>query len=306
MMDIDDELYNKIHRDFDGLNSSLNRDLEDDMIKELNSIRLFYRIFSRIKSSDSIIDKFKKKNYSNLKKMQDLIGFRIVVYFNDDVNLCINLLKDSFKYVDETVDKPDSATFKPSRINLIFRLPEQYCSLFSNIFKDYFIDNTFEVQIRTVFSEGWHEVEHDLRYKCQEDWCEYPDLGRVLNGLVATLETCDWSMLMLFDELTYRHYQKKNWVPMFKNKFRVKMINYNLDEEIKNYFDNNHEVVKKFLKFDRVQLLTRIIDNKINIPLNLNNLIYITNILFIHDDFIIKKTPQIIKEEIESIETAPI
>lgn len=301
MKDIENEFSNNIRRDFDGLNSSLIKDLEDDLKKKLNSIGLFYRVFSRIKSSTSIINKFQKKNYSCLKKMQDLIGFRIVVYFNDDINLCINLLKNSFKYVDETVDKPDSSTFKPSRINLIFRLPDEYCNIFNNIFNNYFIDSTFEVQIRTVFSEGWHEVEHDLRYKSQEDWCDYPDLGRVLNGLVATLETCDWTMLMLFDELAYRHYQKRNWVPMFRNKFRVRIINYNLNNEIKDYFDNNHEIVKKFLKFDRVQLLTRIIEDKINIPLNLNNLIYITNILFINDEFIISKTPQIIKDEIQTI-----
>lgn len=28
-----------------------------------------------------------------------------------------------------------------------------------------YIDDTFEVQVRTNSFEGWHEIEHDLRYK---------------------------------------------------------------------------------------------------------------------------------------------
>ncbi|MBK7959276.1 MAG: hypothetical protein IPK03_14995 [Bacteroidetes bacterium] len=27
------------------------------------------------------------------------------------------------------------------------------------------VDSTFEVQLRTILSEGWHEIDHDLRYK---------------------------------------------------------------------------------------------------------------------------------------------
>lgn len=298
-MDKGNDKYIIINKDFDVLNLSLIKDLEDDIMRTFNRVGLFCRVFSRIKSSDSVVKKFNKKDYNNSKKMQDLVGFRVVVYFTDDVNLCVNLLKKSFEYVDETIDQPDSSTFKPSRINLIFRLPYQYNSLFSNVFGKYPIDNTFEVQIRTVFSEGWHEVEHDLRYKCQEDWCEYPDLERVLNGLVATLETCDWSMIMLFEELVYRHYQKANWVPMLKNKFRIRISDYDINNEVKNYFDNHQDVAKKFLKFDRTQLLTKIIENNISMPLNLNNLIYITNIFFIQDEFILKHTPRIIKDELE-------
>ena len=45
------------------------------------------------------------------------------------------------------------------------------------------IEPTFKIQIRTVFSEGWHEVEHDLRYKCKDDWegCEL--YSHTLNGI---------------------------------------------------------------------------------------------------------------------------
>ena len=71
------------------------------------------------------------------------------------------------------------------------------------------IDNTYEVQIRTILSEGWHEVEHDLRYKCKEEWNEFKEESRLLNGIYATLESSEWSMLTLFDRLSYSQYKNK-------------------------------------------------------------------------------------------------
>jgi len=242
--------FEKIKEIIDGYNPSLIKDLEKDISKELNSLGLFYRLFSRIKNGSSTYEKLLNKNYSNKRKMQDLIGFRIVVYFNDDIILCIKLLKKLFEFVDETIDTPDSSTFKPSRINLIFRLPNQYKIIFESILNQFPIDNTFEVQIRTVFSEGWHEIEHDMRYKCKEEWTDYPDQSRILNGIVATLETCDWSILTLFDELAYKHYQKKNWIQMLKNKFRLRLYDYNLSDSVKEYFNNNINIAKCFFKID--------------------------------------------------------
>lgn len=36
-----------------------------------------------------------------------------------------------------------------------------------------YIDDTFEIQIKTMFFEGWHEIEHDMRYKGEELWKNY-------------------------------------------------------------------------------------------------------------------------------------
>ncbi|WP_202796549.1 hypothetical protein, partial [Thermophagus xiamenensis] len=63
------------------------------------------------------------------------------------------------------------------------------------------IDNTFEVQLRTILSEGWHEVDHSLRYKCKDDWKDYPDQERLLNGIYAALETNDSTLKSLFREI---------------------------------------------------------------------------------------------------------
>ena len=64
------------------------------------------------------------------------------------------------------------------------------------------IDATFEVQLRTISFEGWHEIEHDMRYKSpygDDFWRE--DLSRTLNSVLANLELCDWTTLNVFEKL---------------------------------------------------------------------------------------------------------
>lgn len=69
-----------------------------------------------------------------------------------------------------SIDEPNKDSFKASRYNIIYSLTDELSDVL-NLGDDFnHIDSTFELQIRTIFSEGWHEVEHDLRYKCTKDW----------------------------------------------------------------------------------------------------------------------------------------
>lgn len=99
--------------------------------------------------------------------------------------------------------------FKPLRINYVCELPDKIERLFDDKIWAYPIDKSFEIQIRTIFSEGWHEIEHDFRYKCQEEWGKNDDLSRTLNGILATLDNCDWAIASLFSQMAYRHYKAK-------------------------------------------------------------------------------------------------
>ena len=49
-----------------------------------------------------------------------------------------------------------------------------------------------------------------MRYKCLEQWEQLDTYSRVLNGLFATLNTCDWTMIQLFNDISYRNYKEKN------------------------------------------------------------------------------------------------
>ena len=69
--------------DFDRL-EELNAHLEKDIRSILDSCGLYYRIFSRVKTKSSISKKLYNGKYGteeNPKKVQDLIGLRIVRFF---------------------------------------------------------------------------------------------------------------------------------------------------------------------------------------------------------------------------------
>jgi putative GTP pyrophosphokinase len=222
------------------MNASLDRlarDIGKDIENELQRIGIFYRIFIRAKSDNSITKKLADKGYeksSEGKLLQDVIGIRITLYFNDDLPIVYKALKSRLEFVSETIDETEETVFKPERTNLIFRMNEENAKETNDCVVGYhsYIDTTFEVQLRTVLSEGWHEVDHDLRYKCKMEWNEHSDISRTFNGVYATLVTSDWSIITIFEQLAYRHYKKQNWIAMLRNKFRLRFIEETIDPRI--------------------------------------------------------------------------
>ena len=184
------------------------KEIVTDLESVLNKCGVMYHVFFRAKSEFSIKNKLEKKAETYKaegKKMQDLLALRITLYFTDDVELVYDYLKNQPNFVSESVDTAEVDKFCPKRLNLVMRVPETLKSdirvaINNTEFPD-LIDDTYEIQIRTILSEGWHEVEHDLRYKCKDDWTEYLEESRLLNGIYATLESSEWSMLTLFDRL---------------------------------------------------------------------------------------------------------
>ena len=64
--------------------------LENELRERLNKSGLMFRLFSRVKTQRSIIHKMgiKGEAYRNgTLLMQDIIGFRVVLYFQDDVDI---------------------------------------------------------------------------------------------------------------------------------------------------------------------------------------------------------------------------
>ena len=217
---------------------------------KLDSVGLMFRIFSRSKSLSSIERKLKSDtSYGVTKKLQDLIGIRVVLYINDDIDTVREIIKGEFneRSNDISIDQIKHEEFKALRYNIVYSLDENLIETL-NLGEDAkSIDTTFELQIRTIFSEGWHEVEHDLRYKCKPDWVGYDDQSRRLNGVYASLETSEWTMIKIFEELSYNHYKNRDWSAMFRQKFRLRFIEPFLDESLIKVFEEL-ELVKLFLR----------------------------------------------------------
>jgi ppGpp synthetase/RelA/SpoT-type nucleotidyltranferase len=277
----------------------LARDICNDIEIELQRSGIFFRIFVRAKTEDSIKKKLKLNNYASSptnKLMQDVIGIRITLYFEDDLPIVYNALKRKSGYIDETIDEPEVHVFKPTRINLIFRMNETQSEEITDIVvrKFTYIDTTFEIQLRTVLSEGWHEVEHDLRYKCKDDWVDHSDISHIFNGVYASLVTSDWSILSIFEKLAYRHYRGKNWPALLRNKFRLRFKEGDLDLPLLSILNNDNALTKDLYKIDRNDLMQRIFNDGIRIPLTLSNLIFILNAYYFKNSSITNLAPEFI------------
>lgn len=278
--------------------------LKEKLVNELTRTGLLFRIFSRVKEQTSIDEKFTRKNYSSeTGLMQDLIGFRITTYFSDDVKIVVDLCEKLFKKVELVYDEPSSEVFKPLRKNMICRMPDNETDIFTELKPNNpqynLIDNTFEIQFRTTLSEGWHEVDHLMRYKCKHDWEPLTTEGRMLNGIYATLETNDQVLKALFDDISYQHYIAKKWEAMLRNKLRLRFLHIGLDKEVNEYLNSNAEVGKKIFKLNRNKILKTYIDSTLAFPVTFDNWIYFINHCFLKDDFITKKTQTILKDEFE-------
>lgn len=272
------------------------KNVQDVIEKKLNALGLMYRVFSRSKTLNSLKEKIgKDKSYGSGKKITDFIGVRVVVYFPDDIKTVHKIVSSVFSECkkDESIDEYKTNEFSAVRYNIVYELDNQSSGeLDFGEYKD-FLDHTFELQIRTIFSEGWHEVEHDLRYKCLDDWSGVDNHSRTLNGVYAALETSEWTMVKVFEELSYTHYQNASWEAMFRQKFRLRLIDYSIDEKLLEVFNNDRELVKKFFRLNRSNLIEKMNDYGFFFPLSLNNIIYFSNLVFVKEDKISNFTPGI-------------
>ncbi|MCG2461466.1 RelA/SpoT domain-containing protein [Flavobacteriaceae bacterium F89] len=278
---------------------------------ELDKIGIHYRIFSRSKDEKSIREKITRKAkegspyHSNGKLIQDIIGIRVVTYFRDDVNLVKDILSRVITFKDEEIDSPELTVFKPKRTNIICSFNESQSKTFSEVQlsseKEYYnlLDSTFELQLRTILSEGWHEIDHSLRYKCKEDWEGHYDNERLLNGIYASLETNDIALKNLFTELAYKHFKSKNWEGLIRNKFRLRFQLIPLKEEVVQILNEDLTIGKELFKLNREASLMKLYEIDLSLPVNMNNIIFLLNGLLIKNEGLLAVTPDVILKEVK-------
>jgi putative GTP pyrophosphokinase len=156
-----------------------------------------HQITSRIKDRVSLENKIIKKNYkySNLGEITDIVGIRIITYFEDEIDIIATLIEENFQIdFENSVDKRKVeddrfgykslhyiVSYKNDRINL----PE-YKS---------FDGLKFEIQIRSILQHSWAEIEHDIGYKGEK---EIPKSAlRTFYRVAALLEQADLEFVKL-------------------------------------------------------------------------------------------------------------
>lgn len=254
---------------------------------------MMFRIFSRVKAEESLRHKimFKDKKYLEGKaKIQDMLGMRIVLYFPDDVE-ALSIFLGSNDIVKSSVDEPDISTFCPQRLNLTKNIPERFVEDFRKGLPEdlaLYVDNTYEIQVRTIFSEGWHEVEHDMRYKCKQDWVGCEQSSRTLNGMIATLETVEWGMKSLFHEMSQRNFRQGNFRAMLRNKMRIRFADNDFSPEVSDFLQSHHDVAERLLEVDRVVFVLSMLHQEKDIPLTFDNVVFLANNIDIQNEELTK------------------
>ena len=283
------EVYSKA--DFDEkvrVPAIVEQDLKRIISDRLEQCGMYFRVFSRIKTSASMERKFATKEYDVSRKLQDPVGVRINLYFDDDVPICQHIMEQTFEVIEWSASQRNEDEFKPTKLNGVFRLPEYLKARISPATWDMFIDDTFEIQIKTMFFEGWHEIEHDMRYKGEELWDQYPAFSRYFNSILATLELCDKSIVTLFEDLGHDLYKSRQWTDMIRSHFRIKLADTPMYPELEEILTRNQDEAvdslgKRIYKTPREVLINQLLLRVRRIPINVNTIVALLNDSDFHD-----------------------
>lgn len=263
--------------------------VESIIREKLDNYGIYYRIFSRVKQGESIRQKLSLPRYREDpdKKLKDLIGIRVVLYYEDDIEVCKRIFSNMLEQRSareeimhgsedprwEQYESTDD-TFTATKINGVFELPGFIRRIVEPEIRGLRLEPTFEIQLRTMYFEGWHEVEHDMRYKNQELWEDFPKESRKLNSVLATLEMCDHYMVTLFDDIGHDFYKKENWGEMIRYTYRLKTLNGELDEKLEALI--SVELGKKIFKWKKEEFIDLVLERGFQ-RLDANVIVYLVN-----------------------------
>jgi len=121
----------------------------------------------RVKKREDYLEKIKRKAYVNADSdVEDIVGFRIVCLFIDDLDRLRNIVESQFMIIDSTDhvagDEPDRFGYMSQ--HYICRLrPDLTGPRYEDL-----LDFKFEVQCRTIAMDAWANISHYLAYKGEE------------------------------------------------------------------------------------------------------------------------------------------
>ncbi|HEO0351001.1 TPA: GTP pyrophosphokinase family protein [Streptococcus agalactiae] len=142
--------------------------LENDKAKVETGYKLYEHIIGRIKISDSMIEKCRRKQLpvtvdSALKAIRDSIGVRIICGFVNDIYQIVERIK-SFDDCRIVVEKDYIQHVKPNgyrSYHVILEIDTPYPDCLGNSEGKYYI----EIQLRTIAQDSWASLEHQMKYK---------------------------------------------------------------------------------------------------------------------------------------------
>jgi ppGpp synthetase/RelA/SpoT-type nucleotidyltranferase len=146
----------------------------------------------RLKSRESLAHKLGRpdRSYRSLWSITDLVGVRVIVYFEEAVERIGQLLESNLA-VDfaHSIDKRrrDATTFGYRSLHYVCRLGAKPREAAAPLALP--PEASYEIQVRTVLEHAWAEIEHDLGYKAES--AVPASVQRRLHRLAGLLELAD-------------------------------------------------------------------------------------------------------------------
>lgn len=188
-------------QDFIKIHSPFTRMLNELIKSILDSRSIKYHIIeSRTKALESLEEKIERKGINDVKKeILDITGIRIILYYDDDLDLVEKIISSNF-----IVDKKNSVNKEKIYENnefgylsrhFIVRLNKKRADLEE---WSRFIKLNAEIQVRTVLQHSWASISHELYYKKRYDIPR--ELNRKLFRLAGLFELADEQFLQIRNE----------------------------------------------------------------------------------------------------------
>lgn len=157
--------------------------------------KVINQVTSRIKSTDSIYKKMRRKSYpadkAGILKCNDLLGVRTVCLFMDDVYEVAKCLKNQkdIRILKEKdyIKRPKSNGYMS--LHLIIEVPVGVGMQWRKV----------EVQLRTVAMDFWSVLDHQLVYK--KEFPGADSIGKELKDYALTIAELDKNMLGLREKI---------------------------------------------------------------------------------------------------------
>ncbi len=191
----------------------------NSLLKQKN-IRV-HQVQTRVKDRDSLENKIIRKNdkYKHLSDITDIVGVRIITYFDDEVDQIATMIEEEFVIdQDNSVDKRkiDNDKFGYRSLHYVANLKKDRINLpeYSSCG-----ERKFEFQIRTILQHSWAEIEHGLGYKGE---FEIPSSAkRTFYRVAALLEQADIEFVKL--KSTIEDYEKDVSIGVRENPSQIEI-----------------------------------------------------------------------------------
>lgn len=161
-----------------------------------------HSVNSRVKGRDSLSEKLalRGEQYTSLSDVTDVVGLRVITYFDDDVDRIGSLVEREME-VDSARSIDKRKALDPDRFGYLSL--HYICSLNQDRLRlaehKHCAGLVCEIQVRTILQHAWAEIEHDLGYKAGGE-VALP-LRRRFSQLAGLLELADGEFTRLRDDI---------------------------------------------------------------------------------------------------------